>query len=338
MQLTQGGLCSRDQVWLPTTAHKGSDPHTVRTVGINLSTRMVIIWRRGKTNVNRLLGNAHPETCTAHESTCRLPCEIVEMITAYLTRDLDALKTCSLTCRSWYSVVAPHLHHTLILRGKCASKTHSKLKPLSKLHELGLIPLVKEIRVFHAYQIYDGRPWFAPQAFSRRDLRYWSAFTNVQILKLDQPEIHRFIPSVERYFKHFSPTLRSITLYHPRSTLRQLSHFLSFFPNLDNVKILGIDTTYPPNATIPDAELVPFSAPTLRGQLILYHISCVKVWTHLVTSYDGLRFHYMNLRNVAGWAPVLLEACAETLETLRLCPLDASFSKQFSVGLPPNSS
>jgi len=201
----------------------GSDLCVVRTVGIN---RAVIIWHRVKANVNRLLCNAHPETFTAHESTCRLPYEIVELIIARLTRDLDALKACSLTCRSWYIVAVPHLHHTLILRGSGAGKTRSKLESLSKLHELGLISLVKEIRVDPSFGL---RHWFTPQAFSRRDLRYFSAFANVQTLKLGDLEIHRFIPEIERYFGNFSLTLRSIVLYRPHCTPRQLSYFLSFF-------------------------------------------------------------------------------------------------------------
>jgi len=295
---------------------------------------MVIIWHRAKANFNRLLGGAHRETFTAHESTCRFPYEIVELIIARLTRDLNALKTCSLTCRSWYTVVAPHLHHTLILRGKSAGKTRSKLKPLSKLHELGLMPLVKEIRVDPSFGL---RHWFGPQAFSRRDLRYFSAFANVQTLKLGDLKIHRFIPGIERYFEHFSPTLRSIVLYRPHCTPPQLSHFISLFPNLDNVKIGGIDT-HVPDTTISDTDLVPFSTPKLQGQLGLYHISWVEPWAHLVTSYGGLRFHYMDLCDIAGWAPILLEACAETLETLRLYPLDAPFSKHFSMGLPTDSS
>ena len=292
--------------------------------------RVVIIWRRAKANVNRLLRNADPETFTTHESTCRLPHEIVELIIARLTRDLDALKACSLTCRSWYIITVPHLHHTLILRGKSAGKTRRKLEPLSKMHELCLMSLIKEIRVEPCLGLHH---WFVPQAFSRRDLCYFSAFANVQTLKLGDLEIHRFIPDTERYFEQFSPTLRSIVLYRPHCTPRQLSHFLSFFPNLDNVKIGGIDTRVP-NTTIPDAELVPFSTPKLQGQLGLYHISWAEDWAHFITSYGGLRFRSMDLCDVAGWAPVLLEACAETLETLRLYPLDAPFSKQTSMGSP----
>jgi hypothetical protein len=63
------------------------------------------------------------------------------------------------------------------------------------------MPFVEEIRV----EQYPGTPWLVPRAFSRRDLRYFSAFANVQALTVDSLEIGRFIPGVERYFGHFSP-------------------------------------------------------------------------------------------------------------------------------------
>jgi hypothetical protein len=118
-----------------------------------------------------------------------------------------------LTCRSWYITVVPYLHHTLVLRDKIYGTTRSELKPLSKLHELGLIPLVREIQVDQ----WEGmnRSWFVPQAFSPSDLRHFSAFTNVHTLIVQNLEIGRFIPGVECYFEQFSPTLQSIALSNP---------------------------------------------------------------------------------------------------------------------------
>jgi len=273
----------------------------VRTVGVNPA---VITRHRVKANVNRLFCNAHPETFTAHESTCRdrLPYEIVELIIARLTRDLDVPKARSLTCRSWYIFAVPHLHHTHILRGSGAGTAIQAARARSNIPR-------KKIRVDPFFGL---RHWFMPQAFSRRDLRYFSAFANVQTLKLGDLENRRFIPEIERYFENFSPTLRSIVPYRPHCTPRQLSHFLSSFQNLDNVKIGGIDT-HVPNTT--GTELVPFPAPKPQGQLGLYHISWAEAWAHLITSCDGLQFHHMDLCYVVGWAPALLEARAKTLES-----------------------
>jgi len=246
------------------------------------------------------------------------------MIIAHLTHELGALEACSLTCRSWYIAAAPHLHNTLTLTGG-GPDAHSdrRLEPLSKIHKLGLIPLVKTIRVGK----WPGTScWFIPQAFDRLSLRYFSALTNVHTLQLQYLEIYRFIPDIERYFGHFSQTLRSITLYDPCCTPRQLSHFLSLFPNLGDI---GIQDAYEyvPCATFPVAELVPFSAPKLRGRLALYNTPWVEIWTDLIASCGGLRFRHMELRDSANCTPILFEACAETLETLRFNTSEGTFGE-----------
>ena len=241
-------------------------------------------------------------------------------------KDLGTLKACSLTCRSWYLAAVPRIHHTLILTEGRPDKRHDKLKPLSKLHKLGLAPLVKQIRVRQR-----GSPWFTPKALSRRDLHYFSPFTNVRTLSLESLDISRFTPDMERHFKHFSPTLRSIVLRHPCCTPRQLSYFLSFFSNLDDIGIMG-ESKHQPHTTF-DTELVPFFAQGLQGQLVLNNCRWTKTWTHLITSCGGLRFRYMDLYKVGTCAPILFEACAETLETLRIHPKDGSVGKSFDVDL-----
>ena len=273
------------------------------------------VWRRSKTKVNRLLGNAVPQARAAYESTSPLPYEITEMIVAHITHDLYTLKACSLTCRSWYIVAFPHIHHTIILR----SGVDGSLRPLSELHELGLIPLIKEIRVRQR----SFNPWFTPQVFRNRDFRHFSTFANVHTLRFQRLEIYRFIPRIEQYFEHLLPTLRSITLTELRGTPRQLSHFLSYFSNLDDIEIRRILTNVP-NATDPERKHVQFSAPKLRGQLTLDDFPYPETWTQLTTSCSGLRFRHMYLRDAVDCAPVLLDACAETLETLRF---DASDSR-----------
>ena len=189
--------------------------------------------------------------------------------------------------------------------------TRGGLKSLFKLHKLGLVPLVKEIQV----EQWGGK-WFVPQAFSDRDLCHFSTFKNVQTLRLQDLEISRFIPGIEGHFGHFSPTLRSIVLMTPFCTPQELSHFLSLFPNLDNITISGV-AAYQPDVTTPNPELVPTSPPSLRGRLVLLNFGLVGTLTSLVASGSDLRFHYMELHEVGGCAPVLFEACAETVETLR---------------------
>ena len=143
--------------------------------------------------------------------------------------------------------------------------------------------------------------------FNHHHPRHFSAFTNIHTLKLQELDIDLFIPGIEHHFEHFSPTLRSVTLLNPHCTPRQLSHFLSLFAN---------SYRYIPNEIIPDTGLVPFSAPKLRGQVILRYFAWVETWTHLIVSCGGLRFHHADLRWSESCTSTLLEACAETLEMI----------------------
>ena len=228
------------------------------TIGLNLPNRVVIIWHRGKAKSNRLFSNASPETLTVHEPTCRFPPEIVEMIIAHLTDDLDNLKACSLTCRSWYIAAVPHTHRTLILREGRPDKRRDKVKPLFKLHELGLAPVAKQITVHQQ----PNSQWFMPQAFSRRGLRYFSPFANVRILKIEHMNISGFMPDIELYFEHFSPTLRSIVPCNPCCTPRQLSYFLSLFRTW----------TISPSRGVPRANPIPL--PPTQSWSCSLHQNC----------------------------------------------------------------
>jgi hypothetical protein len=282
---------------------------------------MMMVWYRGKAKVSRLLGNGPSKTRNSHESICQLPYEIVEMIIAHLTRHIGTLKACSLTCRAWYIAAAPHLHRTLILRDKIYGAARCELKPLFKLHELGLIPLVEEIQVEQWEGTSGG--WFVPQVFNPSNLRYFSSFANVHTLRIQKLDVDRFIPGIKHYFEQFSPTLRSISLFHPTcATPRQLSYFLSLFPNLDDIDIRQF---FAPKTGLSDAELVPFSAPNLRGRLTVHLCSGpIESWKHLIAAAGGLRFRCINLYHVAGCTSILLKACAETLDTLRFHVPDES--------------
>ena len=317
MRIPQGGLCPLYPVLYFHLCPLSALTPSLLVAGSNVSDGVVMmVWRRGRAKVGRLLGNAPPKMRTAHGLACPLPYEIVEMIIAHLIRDLRTLKACSLISRSWYTAAAPHLHHTLVLRDKIYGTPRSELKPVSKLYELGLIPLVEEIQVEQWEGTSGG--WFAPQAFSPSDLRCFSSFSNVHTLRIQKMDINSFMPGIERYFEQFSPTLRSIALFHPScATPRQLSYFLSLFPNLDDIDIRQFFAPSP-NARVSDAELIPFSAPKVRGRLTVHLCSGpIESWRHLISVCGGLRFRSMNLYHVAGCTTTLLKACAETLETLR---------------------
>ena len=278
---------------------------------MNLLNRVaMIVWHRGKAKLKHLCRNEPTETQPTHGTIYHLPFEIIEMIIAHPTLDIDTLKACSLTCRSWYTTTVPHIHHTLVLKGGIFYTGRQGLSSLPGLHRLGLIPLVKEIRVGQ----YSTGGWFRPGAFNSCQLSRFSTFTNVHTMIFQGLEIYRFVPGIERYFQQFSSSLRSISLYYPTCGAPQyLWHFLSLFSNLEKLHIRYLSTY---TSRTHNAELVPLSAPISRGRSTLHRFPSTEAWTHLIY-FCGIRLHHVVLRNVGARAIILLGTCTKTLGTLR---------------------
>ena len=246
------------------------------------------------------------------------------MIIAHLTYDTRSLLACSLTCYSWYIAVVLRLHRTLISPTyRCSrNKKFGWPKPLLYMHKLGLLPLVKE---FWAYmELHVDNDGFSPELFNRSILRQFSALTNVQELGIDYLDIYKFMPDIRRYFGHFLPTVRSLTLRTPRGSCRQILYFIGLFQHLDDLKLFDVFNFQ--EGPTSDLTLVPPFAPPLRGRLTIRNCGSVRFFEEMIDLFGGIRFRYMDLCLVSG-KRLLLDACAETLEILRLYPTDSCGEK-----------
>jgi len=248
--------------------------------------------------------------------TANLPQELLEIIITDLRDDVFSLKAFSATCYSWYLAAAPHLHRTLTLEDRHLDPTRTELRPLAKLYKMNLLPFVKKLWIRSS----SFEPWLSPRKFDRQTLRHFSALTNVQQLRIERFDVSKFVPGIERYFGHFAPALRSISLTISSGTPRQLLCLLALFPNLDDIEVEYYPTTKPDATVNPGSEVaVPFSVPSLRGQLKLTHFSNETIFRDMITLFGGLRFRYMDLFSVEG-SRLLLDACADTLQTVRIYP------------------
>ena len=244
------------------------------------------------------------------------------MIISYFIYDTCTLLACSTTCRSWYFAAVVHLHHSLTSGENVSPSAHGKYekywwpRPLQNSHELGLLPLVKRFRFRLSSYPY--------KEFTLDDLtlRYFSALTNLQELGIDHLQVPDFMPSVQRSFGHFAPTLRSLALKAPGGSSRQILYFIGLFPNLQDLKLFYHSLREEWEGTA-DVELVPLSVPPLRGRLTLTCFTRGGLMDDMIVLFGGLRFRHMDLFRVKC-TRLLLDACAETLETLRLYPTDFS--------------
>ena len=227
-----------------------------------------------------------------------------------------------MTCHSWYIATVSHLHHSLTTDDKPpyfgGPKGNSWPGPLQKSYELGLLPLVKRFRI--RLQGSDHPTTFASDRLDKRTLRYFSALTNLQELGIDYLQIPNFMPNIQQCFGHLAPTLRLLALGEPSGSCRQILYFISLFPNLQDLKL-----HYPyrkvVQESVADAALVPLSIPPLRGRLILTYFTREDLVKDIITFFGGLRFRYMDLFRVKC-TRLLLDACAETLETLKVYATD----------------
>ena len=243
----------------------------------------------------------------------RLPQELVDAIIHYFIYDVHTLAACSLTCRSWYISAVPHLHHTLTTTDK--KERFRWPIPLRESYNLGLLPLVKQFCI----RLQLTGATFSPNLFRGRTLGYFSALRNVRTLGIDNLDICGFMPNIQRYFGHFAPTVQFLLLGDPVGTPRQILYFIGLFPNLQNLKLVCDFRMKERKSTTNDADLIPLSIPPLEGRLTLAHPgeSFIK---DMITLFVP-RFRSMDLCKVKD-VRLLLDACAETLETLHLYPID----------------
>ena len=252
------------------------------------------------------------------------------MIVAYLIYNTPTLKACAATCSTWYHIATPHLHHTLTFWEYFTRPECVHFNPLPFLHKLGLLPLVKRVQFKVAH--YGGH-WVTPAFFDSKSMRHFGALVNVQ--SLDIADLHFSDSSVwtGKHFGHLSLTLRSLALSYPDATRRQLLDFFRLFPRLDNLKILGYSRGDWAHEAL-DTQLVPIIG-GLRGQLSLRSFDDAWLLKDMIVAFGGMRFTSMELQDVEEEEiPPLLEACADTLETVYMRPSNTFMCKRVERVLP----
>jgi len=238
------------------------------------------------------------------------------MTIAYLIHDTCSLRACTLTCYSWYIAAVPHLHRTLTISTDCWGRRFRWPNPIRYMHRFGLLPLVRELRLHLIENSYS--VGFSPRLFNRHILRQFFTLTNVQRLEIEHLDIPKFMPRIQRYFRYFLPTVRSLALKDPRGSCRQIIYFIGLFQHLQDLELLDCGFSYRQEPA-EDPTLIPPFVPPLRGWLWITHFTKVHLLKDMIDLFGGIQFRCMRLFDVDGMR-LLLSACAKALKVVTLDP------------------
>jgi len=248
-----------------------------------------------------------------------LPDDIMHEILGLL--DTDALKSCSLTGKVISLSAKPFLHRTLSLtprpwnpKVRNNPDRRNEFKGLPALAERGLLHHTRHLSIF-----LPGNPLFAHDL--QPHIQHLRMLTNVRSLKTRWLDIPSFISRMESYFGAFLGSLRSMELELPRGDHRQILYFVCQFPNLQDLKIKGLqDYKHSRRNGGPHVDIE--TSPSLNGTLDLQlntgsDRGAQLVLDTLVTLPSGLNFRTIKLSGCTGNDPQrLIGACAPQLECI----------------------
>jgi hypothetical protein len=147
--------------------------------------------------------------------------------------------------------------------------------------------------------------------------------TNLQELGIEFSDIPKFMPKLQRHFRHFSQTVRFLALRSPKGTYRQIIYFIGLFQHLEDLELVFRSTIsdFEKETPVGDLTLIPPFVPLLRGRLTILFSKGAELLEDMIELFGGIRFRSMYLFGVGG-TRLLLNACVEILETLRLHQAD----------------
>ena len=246
------------------------------------------------------------------------------MVVAHLIYDVRSLRACSLTCYSLYIAAVPHLHHTLTvginpyvhsLQARPPTYPSRWSNCIQHTNKLDLLPFVKKLRICDTFvYCFSG---LYPELASCSLLHKFPALSNVRELLIEYLDISTFTQRPQQLFRHFLPTVQSLALMKPKGSHRQIIYFIGLFQHLEDLELHPRDPELKQEYSVDDLTLIPHFAPPLRGRLTILFSNKVELVGDMISLFGGLRFRSMHLSFVDGMQ-LLLGACAETLETLRL--------------------
>ena len=254
-----------------------------------------------------------------------LPQEMVDEILKYLEDDSQTIRACSLTCKALLRSSRRIIHRRLCVVGLEGYGTVGALlgvgnpvrfPTLSMAIECGLTPYARELTMDLGTELglTDLQP-FLPQLQS---------FSRLTSLTLRHFEPSLFLPTFDQHLGHLAQHIESLQFVYPSGYLEGVLHFISRFPNLDNLGFCSVPQWDPFPSEEHDLSLIRCS-PALRGVL---QVADVSSWGSdflecLTRLPSGLRFRSIEFDRCVGVDPsIIIQGCSSTVQHLRyvMCP------------------
>jgi len=257
-----------------------------------------------------------------------LPREVIEEILNFLHKEIKTLKACSLTCRALFSAVRGLIHGKVRWKvyrpSRLVDRIALKVLQSRRSHEahMRLLSMAGKRRLLGYAQelIIDIGPSFAPETLEVY-LPHFLTFTQVQTLRIRSFNAKSFLPSFERCFAQFVPTLRSLHLPEVVGDIHEVLEFIWKFPHLDDLSLTLCSCRW---VDIPP-RLSEENSPSLKGKLILRGSGTTST-RFLLEVPGGLHFRCID---AGGMGKVdldeILVACSPTLEEFSFRPRSRKF-------------
>ena len=193
-----------------------------------------------------------------------------------------------------------------VLRGRRVHE--ARMRHLSTAGKCGLLGYAREVHI-------DIGQSLVPEALEVY-LPHFRSLVQVQTLKISHFDPSKFLPTFERFFAQFVPTLRSLHLPHVVGGVHEVLELICKFPHLDD---LSLTLSSPHCANVPPEWPVAHSPP-LKGTLVLRGWMSAPV-RFLLEIPGGLHFRSIDVGGVdKAELDEILAACSSTLEVFSLCP------------------
>ena len=261
----------------------------------------------------------------------------MDEILGYLSDDRPTLKACSLTCKAMLSSARPLIKSWLFLVSTGNRRSNARfMKSLFKRSKEDSGPFERlvaadcqgSLQYTRHLVIRMGRLPLIPEPLQPYT-PYFHRIDNLQTLVIHGPDVSAFVPVFDDYFGMFARSLRCLDIAYILDAERQLLHFISQFPLLEDLSIQSCYVVYSHPGSSPP---MPRTSPPFRGRLKLsITMDSQSLCEALAQLPGGLNFTSLELKGCRRPMAVI-KACRFTLRSV-LFTWTGSLGKCHSISL-----